>query len=156
MAATVLRHFLAARGTAGSVVVDSAGTSVWHASEGMSPAALAALAARGYDGTGHVARQFDPSWLDERDLLVALDRTHMRILMREAGLAARRRIVLLRMFDPAAGRALDVPDPYGGSPAEFEWCLEMIEPACEGLSAFVSDRLPRPEPPPGAGGRRSR
>jgi hypothetical protein len=60
MAATELGYFLAARGTAGSVVVDSAGTSGWHAGEGTSPAALAALAARGYDGTGHVRSPVRP------------------------------------------------------------------------------------------------
>lgn len=156
MAATVLRRKLSERNLSERVVVDSAGTSGWHAGEGMDPAALASLAARGYDGTGHVARQFDPSWLDQRDLLVTLDRSHLRILMSEAGVAARRRIVLLRSFDPTAGNLLDVPDPYGGSLLEFERCLDAIEPACDGLTAYVADRLLQAEPSPGGGDPQSR
>jgi protein-tyrosine phosphatase len=137
MAEVVLRCRLDKAGLADVVIVDSAGISGGHAGDGMDPAALAALAARGYDGTGHVARQFDPAFLDDRDLLVALDRSHLRVLRQETPAEDRPRLVLLRSFDPNAHGSLDVPDPYGGGHAEFERCLDMIEAACDGLVAHL-------------------
>ena len=77
MAETVLRAELAAAGlageTAGAVVVDSAGTGDWHVGEMMDPDARKALAGRGHDGSGHRARQFEPSWLSRYDLSLAMD-----------------------------------------------------------------------------------
>src|SRR5262245_27723077 len=73
MAETVLRAELAAAGLDGAVVVDSAGTGDWHVGDAMDPGARAALARRGHDGSAHRARQFQPSWLRERDLILTMD-----------------------------------------------------------------------------------
>ena len=73
MAETVLRAELAAAGLDGVVVVDSAGTGDWHVGGAMDRGAQAALARRGYDGSTHRARQFRPSWLAQRDLVLAMD-----------------------------------------------------------------------------------
>jgi protein-tyrosine phosphatase len=43
------------------------------------------------------------------------------------------RLVLLRSFDPRAGAAADVPDPYYGDESVFEDCLDLIVAACNGL-----------------------
>src|SRR2546429_2577418 len=72
MAETVLRAELAAAGLDGAVVVDSAGTGDWHVGDTMDPGAREALASRGHDGSAHRARQFEPSWLAERDLILAM------------------------------------------------------------------------------------
>src|SRR5919204_5014119 len=62
MAETVLRGPLAEAGLDDAVALDSAGTGDWHLGEPMYPPAQEALARRGYDGPGHRARQFPPSW----------------------------------------------------------------------------------------------
>jgi protein-tyrosine phosphatase len=119
--------------------LSSAGTGPWHDGEPMDPRAAAALAAAGYDDHRHVARQFvarqfDARWVDELDLLVALDRRHQQTLRSlTAGRLSDDRIVLLRSFDRGAGGAVDVPDPYYGDDVEFAACLAMIESACRGL-----------------------
>src|SRR2546423_4745135 len=69
MAETILRAELDSAGLDGKVVVDSAGTGDWHIGDAMDPDARAALARRGYDGSPHRARQFEPSWLAGRDLV---------------------------------------------------------------------------------------
>ena len=63
--------------------------------------------------------------------MVALDRRHQQTL-RSLG-ADPDRLVLLRSFDPAAGAAADVPDPYYGDDAVFDDCRDMIAAGCTGL-----------------------
>ena len=84
MAETVLRAELAAAGLDGAVVVDSAGTGDWHVGDAMDPGARAALASRGFDGSAHRARQFQPSWLARRDLILAMDARNLADLRRMA------------------------------------------------------------------------
>jgi protein-tyrosine phosphatase len=154
MAEVVLRQ-LADRQTLGDRLrLSSAGTGPWHDGEPMDPRAAAALAAAGYDDHRHaarqfVARQFDARWVDELDLLVALDRRHQQTLRSlTAGRLSDDRIVLLRSFDRTAGGAVDVPDPYYGGAAEFEACLAMIEAAGRGLVQALRTSLTAPPTPP--------
>jgi protein-tyrosine phosphatase len=115
--------------------VRSAGTGPWHEGEPMHPLALDALARAGYPRHQHSARQIRSSDLGRLDLVVALDRRHQQTLQ---GLGADRdRLALLRAFDPSAGAASDVPDPYYGDDVVFDECRDMIAAACEGLVASL-------------------
>ena len=125
MAEVVLRARLADAGLAGKAVVDSAGTGDWHVGDPMYRGARIQLERRGYDGSAHRARQIRPSWLAERDLILAMDAANLASLRRLAGDAADRRI---RLFGEVANlHGADVPDPYGGNPAEFARVLDMLE-----------------------------
>ena len=123
MAEVVLRSALESAGLAGSVTVDSAGTGDWHIGQRMNSGARAALSRRGYDGSAHRARQFDPSWFASRDLVLAMDSRNAADLRRMRGAEAPR--VLL--FGSAGGDEGDVPDPYGGSEADFDRVLDLLE-----------------------------
>ena len=142
MADVVLRWMADRSGLAGRLAVSSAGTGPWHEGEPMDPRARRALAAAGYADHGHVAHQVDPSTLVELDLLVALDRRHRQTL---ASLVPQTsledRLVLLRSFDPRAGGALDVPDPFYGEADDFARCLRMVEGGCRGLADALGDVL---------------
>src|SRR5260370_19221970 len=94
MAETVLRAELAEAGLDGAVVVDSAGTGDWHVGDAMDPGAQEALASRGHDGSAHRARQFHPSWLAERDLILAMDSRTLANRRRMAAAEAGPRIPL--------------------------------------------------------------
>jgi protein-tyrosine phosphatase len=140
-AEVVLRRQLAGAGLSDLVVVSSSGTGDWHVGEPMDPRAAGALARRGYP-TGHRAREFDPADLDELDLVVAMDRGHLRYLRRLAGEGpAASRVRLLREFDPGARDDLDVPDPYFGGPDGFERVLDLIEAGCAGLTEYLRHLL---------------
>ncbi|HEY3688260.1 MAG TPA: low molecular weight protein-tyrosine-phosphatase [Streptosporangiaceae bacterium] len=134
MAEVVLRAELDDAGLARSVVVDSAGTGGWHEGDPMDARARAALADRGYDGTRHRARKFDPAWFADRDLVLAMDDENLadlRELAPDAEAAARVR--LFRAFDPSAGDDPTVPDPYYGGDDGFAYVLDMIESAAKAL-----------------------
>jgi protein-tyrosine phosphatase len=111
--------------------VQSAGTGPWHEGEPMHPLAQTALARAGFPHHRHVAHQIASSELGRIDLIVALDRRHQQTLR---GLGADpRRLALLRAFDPVAGAAADVPDPYYGDDAVFDECRDMIAAGCSGI-----------------------
>jgi protein-tyrosine phosphatase len=151
MADVVLRHLAEeatlADGTtlARRLAISSAGTGGWHAGEPMDPRARNALARRGYQDHGHLARSFETRWFDSTDLMVCMDRGHQQTL---ASLARgrtgddryRERLVMLRSFDPRAGGAVDVPDPYYGDESEFEACLDLVESGCRGLTQYLVGR----------------
>ncbi len=149
MAEVVLRQVLARSGLAGAVSVESAGTGDWHVGERMFGQARAELARHGYDGSGHRARQLQPSWLAGYDLVVAMDRANLATLCRMAPAEkAAGRIRLLRSFDPALteGDAYhgDVPDPYGGSRDDFELAFGLIQDGARGLAAQLAELLDVP------------
>ncbi len=136
MAEVVLRAELERVGLDGRVAVRSAGTGDWHLGAAMDPRARAELARRGYDGSGHEARQIQPSWLADYDLLLAMDRANLESLRAMAAgsgeLAGR--IELLRSFDPQAGEAAEVPDPYYGGWQEYAEVFELVHAASRGLA----------------------
>jgi low molecular weight protein-tyrosine phosphatase len=80
MAEVVARAQLAKAGLGDAVVVDSAGTGDWHIGDKMNSGARAQLARGGYDGEAHRARQYEASWLADRDLLLAMDHSNLKNL----------------------------------------------------------------------------
>ncbi|MFB7242518.1 protein tyrosine phosphatase [Streptomyces populi] len=141
MAESVFRAHVARAGLDGLVEVDSAGTDGWHEGDGADERTVAVLEAGGYE-SDHSARQFRASWFSRLDLVIALDTGHLKTLRRLANSPGdAEKVRLLRSYDPAAGGALDVPDPYYGHMDGFEECLEMVEAASPGLLAAVQERL---------------
>ena len=121
IAQVVLEARLDEAGLAGEVEVASSGTGDWHVGQPMDERAAAMLVGEGYDPTRHRAQQYDAGWLDEHDLLLAMDATNL------ADLGGRSdRVALFRDFDPV-GTGDDVPDPYYGGPTGFEEVLRMVE-----------------------------
>lgn len=138
MAEKILITDLARAGLTDRVEVDSAGTGDWHIGADMDPRAASTLRKYGYP-TGHVARQFSPSWFAERDLVLAMDTDNLDDLVRLAPDAeSRERIRLFRSFAPGAGPNPEVPDPYYGGDDGFVAVLTMIEAASKGLTGELA------------------
>jgi len=136
MAEAVLREQVTKAGLGGRVVVDSAGTGNWHVGDRMNTKARTQLARNGYDGEAHRARQFDPSWLPARDLILAMDAANLRDLRAQAPAAEAHRI---RLFGEIAGlHSQEVPDPYQGSAADFARVLALLESGMPRLVARLS------------------
>jgi protein-tyrosine phosphatase len=146
MAETVLRASIAGAGLAEAVTLDSSGTGDWHIGEPMYPQARSALARRGYDGSAHRARQFEASWLADRDLVLAMDAGNLATLRRLAGLADRDRI---RLFGEVGGLGErgEIPDPYGGQDADFGYVLDLLGAAAPVIAARLAQLLGRPGDP---------
>lgn len=135
------------------VVVDSAGTDSYHVGDMADERALRAMKAAGYDGSAHVARQFDEEWFAERDLIVALDRGHARLLESLApDEESAAKIRLMRSFDLEVEELgideddplIDVADPYYGSDAGFTTMIEQLEAAADGIVEYLQERTEHP------------
>jgi protein-tyrosine phosphatase len=141
MAATVFLAVAREQGFESSVVVSSAGTGDWHVGERADPRTLTALARKDYDGSAHRAKQFEPSWFDELDLVIALDRTHERVLRAWAPTEQdRAKVHLLTSFDPDR-TGLDIADPYYSDDAMFDHTLTEIEHSARTLFAQIRPAL---------------
>jgi protein-tyrosine phosphatase len=126
-AQVVLEDRLSAVGLDDRVVVRSSGTGDWHVGLPMDHRAAATLSTAGYDPTRHRAQQYDASWADEHDLVLAMDHENL------ADLGGRsERVGLFRDFDPVAAGS-DVPDPYYGGGDTFAEVLAIVERTCEAL-----------------------
>ena len=152
MAEVVLRAELERAGLTGRVEVDSAGTGDWHVGEPMDSRARAELSRRGYDGAGHRARQFEPSWFERYDLVLAMDGSNLARLRRMApDRDAADRAALFLTFDSSragSGDDLEVPDPYNGGPEEYELVFDLVQPAARGLADQLAELLTDPPPEP--------
>jgi protein-tyrosine phosphatase len=143
MAEALIRAELDAAGLSGRVSVESAGTGDWHLGEPMDRGAGAELTRRGYDGSAHRARQINSGWMDQFDLLIAMDASNLMNMQRMAAGRADilRRIRLFRSFDPPAPEGAQVPDPYGGGPDEFARVFDIVQAAARGLVAALQELL---------------
>ena len=153
MAETVLRAELDAAGLGSAVVVDSAGTGDWHVGGAMDQGALAALASRGFDGSGpqtHRARQLQPSWLARRDLILAMDARNLADLRRMAKGQGDDRIRLFGEVGGLTEAGGDIPDPWGGGADEFGHVLDLLSAAAPVIAGQLA-RLLEPDGRPAGG-----
>ena len=118
-------------GLAEEITVDSAGThGFYHAGEPPDPRAQESVLARGIDISDQRARLFDPEDCERFDYILTMDEhnyTAVSSLCR--GSAVVRPFVDYATDSPER----EVPDPYHGGPGGFEYVLNLIEEASEGL-----------------------
>jgi protein-tyrosine phosphatase len=144
MGHVILQRLVDDAGIAEDVRVSSSGTGDWHVGEHADPRTVEVLAAHGYDGSQHRAREFDPDEFDDLDLVLASDEGHVRTLRRLARTPRNRsKIRLVREFDPEAVAAgtLETGDPWYGGEEHFVRCFAEVEAACRGILHHVRDQL---------------
>ena len=111
-----------------TIRIASAGTHDYHVGEPPDARTLKHAAQRGYDFSAQRAAQVTKQDFDEFDYILAMDRTHLRILrsMHPPGSKAK-----VGLFLEASGqwKGEDVPDPYYGGVEGFERVLDMVEEA---------------------------
>jgi len=139
-AEAAMRHLVAAEGLAKAISIESAGTGSWHVGEPPDERAQEAGRRRGIVVEGE-ARQFRARDFERFDLVIAMDLTNRDSLVKLApNEQARAKVHLLRSFDPASARDLDVPDPYYGGRDGFDRVFDICEAGCRGLLDHVRER----------------
>ena len=126
----VLKHLLHQRGLAGSIRVESAGTSGYHLGDLPDRRMRAAAKKRGMVLESR-ARSVSSQDLRDFDLIVAMDRDNYRELLRLASGPNTKIRLLSDFLDESWPR--EVPDPYYGGDEGFEHVLDMLEAACPEL-----------------------
>ena len=112
--------------------VDSAGTIAFHIGESPDPRSQKVAKNRGIDLGNIRARQLHEDDFEIFDFLIALNRSHLKILEDQAPENCSAVLRLLLDYDPKS-KIEDVPDPYYGDLRGFDDVLNLIERASAGL-----------------------
>ena len=132
----VLRRMTEAAGLGDAVTIESCGTHAYHTGQPPDARARDAGERRGYGFSGQRARTLASADFDRFELILAMDSGHFDRLMRAAPATRADRIRLFLDFAPGTRRR-DVPDPYYGSPEDYELALDLIEAGCRGIVAML-------------------
>ena len=106
--------------------IASAGLGDWHVGEPPDERSQHHARRRGYDLSAQRARQVRARDFDEFDMILAMDRGHLRALQK---MAAPHHHAKIRLFHAE----LEVPDPYYGHADGFEMVLDLVEAQCRRL-----------------------
>lgn len=132
-AQTIMQHLVDKAGLTARYTIDSAGIIDYHEGELADQRMRNHAEKRGYRLT-HRSRPVTPRDFEHFDLIIGMDR---------------RNILDLQSIDPSGGKQgqirrmtdfcrhyndiTEVPDPYYGGSEGFEYVLDVLEDACEGL-----------------------
>ncbi len=133
MAEAVMKKFLAEAGMLGSVEVDSAGLEAYHEGERADARMRAHGSRRGYD-LQSISRPLWASDWDYFDMIICMDDQNVRSLEHRAPSdEARKKIQRATNFCDKFCLESNVPDPYYGGDAGFEYVIDLLEDACKGI-----------------------
>ncbi len=138
MAEAVLRHRL--DGGDLDLLVDSAGTSAEEEGNPPDRRARLVLERRGYRMPARVARPVRRGDFANFDLILPATRAHARHLLRLQPRRSPAEVRLLMEFAEAPP-CIDIPDPWYGDIPDYEYVLDLIEQAVEGLLVEIRRRL---------------
>lgn len=128
-------------GLDGVIEVDSAGTHDYWGGAPPDPRAVEAAQRRGLDLTSQRARTVGDADFDRFDVVLAMERAHVRFLRARCRPEQRDRIRCFMELIPDAPWA-DMPDPYAGGSQGFEIVLDLVERGCRALLEELRPRLP--------------
>jgi len=137
LAQGIFEDLLRREGLKGEVFVDSAGTGNWHVDSPPDDRALSAASLRGVDISSQRARRIMLEDCQTFDYILTMDEENYRTVAALCGGSA----VVRPFLDFATDSPeTEVPDPYSGGPDEFEYVLDLVEEASEGLLDDIRDR----------------
>ena len=111
--------------------VDSAGTGSWHVGEKPDQRSVAVARKHHIDLTDQRARQFQKSDLDDFDLILAMDKSNYRDIMKHAKTDEQRAKIQLILNFSRPYSDLEVPDPYYDN--SFDLVFDLLDTACEAV-----------------------
>ena len=115
-----------------SLIIDSAGIVGSHAREKPDHRAQKAGIARGYSFDNIKARKVTPQDFEKFDMILAMDNQNVKDLLKVAPPGLEDKI---QLFLDYADKFEDkeVPDPYYGGAKGFQFVLDLVEDASDGL-----------------------
>ena len=136
----IMHYLVEARGLSDDFYIDSAGIGSWHVGQLPDYRMRRCGERHGYV-FDHRARQFSAAEFDRFDLIAVMDHENYHDVARQARSDADRRKII-RMSDYLRHHPgqQTVPDPYYGNDRDFEFAVELLEDACEGLLDELTSR----------------
>lgn len=136
-------------GLGNDVSIDSAGVTAWEAGRPMDPRTAEELHNHGFAAAEtrvFRAREFQPEWFADRDLVLAMDYGHYTELRsRAASSQERDKVRLIRSFDPSSAHLpleeQGIDDPWYGTMSDFDSSYALIQASVPGVVQHVRDAL---------------
>jgi len=128
----IMNHLLQQRQLTDRIQCDSAGTASYHVGNPPDRRMTAAAKRQGITLAGQ-ARQFEPDDFETFDLILAMDKSNYQDILRlDRDSIYGDRVRLMCSFCRHHNDQ-EVPDPYYGGEAGFNYVIELLLDACEGL-----------------------
>jgi protein-tyrosine phosphatase len=135
-AENIMNHLIQQEDLSDQIVCDSAGTSSYHIGSPPDRRMTAAASNRGISLKGE-ARQFHPEDFKKFDLILAMDKENYRDIL-TLDLKGQYRDKVKLMCDFCRNHPdSEVPDPYYGGTEGFNYVIDLLLDACEGLLGEV-------------------
>lgn len=129
----VMRELVHHAGRDDEFEIDSAGIGGWHVGQLPDNRMRNHGAQRGYKFDSR-ARQFSKNDFSHFDYILVMDHDNFRAVSAMAPTPADQvKVRMLTDYLQHHPNASVVPDPYYGGPEEFDYALDLIEDACQGL-----------------------
>lgn len=131
-AENIMNHLIAEADLSDQIICESAGTASYHVGNPPDRRMVAAASQRGMKFLGQ-ARQFQKLDFEEFDLILAMDRENYRDII-ALDPAGKYREKVKMMCDFCTHHSdKEVPDPYYGGPEGFNYVIDLLLDACQGL-----------------------
>ena len=135
----IFRKWIMDHGLELSVTVDSAGTHDHGANSPPDPRSQEHAARRGYDISDLRARHIRQEDFERADLILVMDWNNLSAIQQLCPSSHQSKVRRLTEFCATPGSVI-VPDPYRGEHDDFEYVLDLVEDACEGLIRHLRER----------------
>ncbi|MGG6266967.1 low molecular weight protein-tyrosine-phosphatase [Leptolyngbya sp. AN03gr2] len=135
-AENIMNHLIRQAGLENEIVCDSAGTSSYHIGSSPDRRMTAAAKLRGIELVGR-ARQFERSDFEEFDLILAMDHDNYEAICPIDPAGTYQSKVQLMCNFCTQHQLREVPDPYYGGTEGFNFVIDLLLDACQGLLDFI-------------------
>ena len=124
----IMKLQLKERDLSGKVFVDSCGTSSYHAGCPVNAKMKHFASLRGIE-LNHIAKKFDPVFLDAYDYIFAVDNEVKEFILSCSSPENKHKIYLATAFSKKFSNR-EIPDPYFGGEDGFIGSIDMAEDCC--------------------------
>ncbi len=120
-------------------IVDSAGTGSWHVGNKADQRMRSAASARGINITS-LSRQITIKDSEEFDLILTMDTDNLSTVKRLLNQNRQKKSAVIKPILSFSKQTdlIDVPDPYYGGEDGFDFVLDLLDHACDGLIEAIS------------------
>lgn len=137
MAEAVLRHQIRLEGLEDRMIVDSAGTAMWHEGKPPHKGTRAQLDNYQISYEGMTARQIIQNDFNQFEYIITMDDQNMSDIEMEFTISDR--VYVAKLMDFVENpKEVNVPDPY--YTGDFDYTYELITDACNNLLAFIQKK----------------
>lgn len=124
-----------------NIHIDSAGTAGYHIGAKPDPRSVKHGEKRGYDFSGLSASAVQDSHFEQFDFILAMDKSNYKDLVARCPEQHQHKVQLFLDYSATYPDQQEVPDPYYGGAPGFEFVINLVEDASDGLIKHIENQI---------------